>query len=274
MPVRIEAGREVRAMRVSVGILLVSTLCGFLWAGISVAGVNSAAEVSLMATAAEADTIECSVALTSAVRTRVVDLMFELPEGMRYVSWEDGNFFSNALRIGPTFHEPTRRLLVALGVRGRQPVTLSSGEIGTLRFLRTGGDSLGVSLIEAFVVDDEHRKDALVTPGTSIQPTRPPDRVTPVPVRFALQTPRPNPVSPGTVISFEIPSPGALVDLRIYDVTGRLVRALVNERRAAGYYWEPWDLTNDRGRTVAPGVYFCRMEAGNFRDTKKLVLLR
>jgi flagellar hook assembly protein FlgD len=76
------------------------------------------------------------------------------------------------------------------------------------------------------------------------------------------------------VISFEIPSPGAQVNLRVFDVTGRLVRTLVNERRAAGYYWEPWDLTNDGGRTVAPGVYFCRMEAGNFRDTKKLVLLR
>jgi hypothetical protein len=238
------------------------------------AGVNSASEVSFVASAVHGDTIECAVQLSSAVRTRVIDLMFQLSEDVQYLSWEDGDFFSDPLRIGPTYHEPTRRLLVALGVKGKQAVTLTSGEIGTISFLRTDENSIGVRLSEAFIVDDEHRKDALVTPGSPIRPTRPPDRITPLPVQFALHSPRPNPVSPSTMISFAIPSPGAQMNIRIFSVTGRLVRTLVNERRAPGYYWEPWDLTNDGGRTVAPGVYFCRMEAGAFKDTKKLVLLK
>jgi flagellar hook assembly protein FlgD len=56
-------------------------------------------------------------------------------------------------------------------------------------------------------------------------------------------------------------------------VNGRLVRSLVDGQRAAGDHSVSWDLRNDDGRPVAPGIYFCRMEAGAFRDTKKVVLL-
>jgi hypothetical protein len=261
-------------MRSMAAWVVMSAMWMIIGADAGFAGVNSASEVSFVASVVSGDTLECTVQLSSAVRTRVIDLMFQLPEGVQYLSWEDGDFFSDPLRIGPTYHESTRRLLVALGVKGKEAVALSSGDVGTIKFLRTSGDSIGVRLSEAFIVDDEHRKDVLVTPGSSIRPTRPPDRITPLPVRFTLHAPRPNPVSPSTMISFEVPSPGAEVDIRIFSVTGRLVRTLVNERRAPGYYWEPWDLTNDGGRTVAPGVYFCRMEAGSFRDTKKMILLR
>jgi len=70
------------------------------------------------------------------------------------------------------------------------------------------------------------------------------------------------------------PSLRSDVRIRIYDVQGRVVRTLADSHRAAGYYSEVWDLTNAAGQRVAPGVYFCRMEAGSFRDTKKVVLLQ
>jgi hypothetical protein len=90
----------------------------------------------------------------------------------------------------------------------------------------------------------------------------------------AVRVPSPNPASPSTAVSFDVPTPGAAVSIRVYDVNGRLVRSLVDGQRAAGYHSAAWDLRNEEGRPVASGVYFCRMEAGAFRDTKKVVLLQ
>jgi hypothetical protein len=96
----------------------------------------------------------------------------------------------------------------------------------------------------------------------------------PVPARFALRQNYPNPFNPITAISFEVPAGGASVRLAIYDVTGRLVRTLVKGRIDPGVHTVRWDGRNERGVTVATGVYFYRMQAGSFTQTRKMVLLR
>ena len=64
------------------------------------------------------------------------------------------------------------------------------------------------------------------------------------------------------------------VSIRVYDVSGRLVRVLVDEIREAGSYEAVWDGANDAGRRTASGVYFCRMEAGDYERTVKMIQLR
>jgi hypothetical protein len=200
--------------------------------------------------------------------------MFQVPGSLRLLSWEDGEFFASPLRIGPTFDEGSGRLLVALAVRGRSAVDAESGCLGTVRFLRTAVDTAEVSLIEATLVDENHAKHALVSPDRPVHASPRYEPSLRLPTRFALHVPSPNPASPGTVVSFDVPNPGAEVSIRVYDVNGRLVRSLVDGQKAPGYHSAAWDLTNDGGRPIAPGVYFCRMEAGHFKDTKKVVLLQ
>jgi hypothetical protein len=260
----------MKSMIAGLGVCALGLLLG---GGASVAAPGGAASVSFGETVVRGDTLECAVSVSGAEKTRVVDLMFRVPGSLRLLSWEDGEFFASPLRIGPTFDEGSGCLLVALAVRGRQAVDAQSGCLGTLRFVRTGNDTAGISLMEATLVDENHGKHALVSPDC---PVKPAPRYAPavrMPVRFALHVPAPNPASPGTVVSFDVPNPGAEVSIRVYDVNGRLVRSLVEGQRAAGYHSAPWDLRNDGGRPIAPGVYFCRMEAGSFRDTKKVVLL-
>lgn len=83
----------------------------------------------------------------------------------------------------------------------------------------------------------------------------------------------PNPHNPLTNIAFGL-SAHARVSLRIYDSAGRLVRTIVAGDRAAGDYVETWDGRNMRGEEVASGIYFCRLEAGTFAQTRKMILLR
>ena len=90
---------------------------------------------------------------------------------------------------------------------------------------------------------------------------------------FSLGQCYPNPFNPSTTISFTL-GEAARVRLSIYDVSGRLVRELTNDRRGAGQYSEIWDGTDHSGRGVSSGVYFYRLEAGSFIETRKMVLLR
>mgnify|MGYP000382103727 CR=1 FL=1 len=76
-----------------------------------------------------------------------------------------------------------------------------------------------------------------------------------------------------TTIRFSVPEAGH-VDLRIYDVAGRLVRTLVDGKLAADSYEVTWNGTNNGGRKVSSGVYFYRIKAGRHEKTKKMVLLR
>jgi len=62
--------------------------------------------------------------------------------------------------------------------------------------------------------------------------------------------------------------------LRIYDAAGRLVRVLVAGSLPGGTYAEPWNGKDSRGASVASGIYFCRLDAGSFSQTRKMILLR
>ncbi|MBI4721894.1 MAG: T9SS type A sorting domain-containing protein [Candidatus Stahlbacteria bacterium] len=64
----------------------------------------------------------------------------------------------------------------------------------------------------------------------------------------------------------------SIVRLTIYDVTGILVKTLVNENRKAGYYSILWDEIDDNGQKVSRGIYFYCMKAGNFKATRKLTV--
>jgi flagellar hook assembly protein FlgD len=88
-----------------------------------------------------------------------------------------------------------------------------------------------------------------------------------------LRSNYPNPFNPETTIRYDL-STGGDVTLRIYDIAGRVVRTLIEERQTAGQKSARWDGTNDLGQRVSSGVYFCRLTTPGFGETHKLVLVR
>ena len=98
-----------------------------------------------------------------------------------------------------------------------------------------------------------------------------------LPQRTALSQNYPNPFNPTTVISYQLAAdngPRTLVTLKIYNVLGEEVRALVRRRQGPGYYSVRWDGNDDLGREVASGLYLCRLTAGGFTQMRKMVFLK
>jgi serine protease AprX len=94
-----------------------------------------------------------------------------------------------------------------------------------------------------------------------------------LPTTFHLGQNHPNPFSLATNMRYEIPS-ACKVDLKIYNSAGRIVKTLVNEPQTTGHYSVTWDGKDDSNRKVAAGVYLCRLQAGGFYGTRKMILVR
>jgi len=83
----------------------------------------------------------------------------------------------------------------------------------------------------------------------------------------------PNPFNPSTTIKFYTPNTSD-VTIRIYDMLGREVTTLINQKTTAGYHVVYWNGKDSRGENVASGVYLYRLTAGSFSETKKMNLLK
>jgi len=94
------------------------------------------------------------------------------------------------------------------------------------------------------------------------------------PSAYRLYASYPNPFNPATIIAFDLPA-RTLVDLKVYDVSGRLVRTLANQRGyEPGHQTIRWDGRNDAGRTVTAGVYFYELSAGDYRQARRMTLVK
>ncbi len=94
---------------------------------------------------------------------------------------------------------------------------------------------------------------------------------------FDMQQNFPNPFNPTTLITYKVPQTlegVANVSMKIYDITGRLVKVLVNESKTAGTYTVQWDGTSINGQKVAAGVYIYRMVSGHYVTTKRMTYLK
>ena len=89
-----------------------------------------------------------------------------------------------------------------------------------------------------------------------------------VPQEFSLSEAYPNPFNPSTTIDFSVPSE-SVVNIGIYDVSGRNIQTLVNDNYQPGYYSIVWD-----GAGHSSGVYFVKMTSGSYTQTQKLMMIK
>ena len=94
-----------------------------------------------------------------------------------------------------------------------------------------------------------------------------------IPTEYALFHNYPNPFNPITTLRYYLPE-DMKVKITTYDTMGRVVKTLINSSQTAGYKSIQWNATNNAGQPVSAGIYLYMIQAGEFRQTKKMVLLK
>jgi flagellar hook assembly protein FlgD len=92
-------------------------------------------------------------------------------------------------------------------------------------------------------------------------------------MKYILKDNYPNPFNPTTTLHYDLPE-DALVNITIYDMQGRHIKTLINQTQDAGYRSVIWDATNDHGKPESAGIYLYQIQAGEYMQTKKMVLLK
>ncbi len=121
------------------------------------------------------------------------------------------------------------------------------------------------NLNTGFVVGDS---GAILKTNNGSELTAINNSLSPSPENFVLFQNYPNPFNPSTIISYNLPS-GSFITLKIYDNLGREINTLVNKRQNAGLHSVTFN-----GKNLPSGIYFYKLQAGNFNKTKKLILLK
>jgi hypothetical protein len=94
-----------------------------------------------------------------------------------------------------------------------------------------------------------------------------------LPREFDLRQNYPNPFNPNTVIEYALPK-SAHVTIEIYNLLGQKVNVLVDEDQKVGRYRVDWDGKDKKGEELASGIYFYRIQAGDFVKCKKMIMLK
>jgi hypothetical protein len=154
------------------------------------------------------------------------------------------------------------RLVFAAGLASEQPAF--SGDLGTLTFNRLSPQK---TLLRANGAIAYHTK----TIG-ALEPPAALDLAA-LPKTYALYPAHPNPFNPETTLPFYLPTRGQ-IRLRIYDLLGQPIRTLVDDAFPAGFHQQVWQGLDDQGQTVGSGLYLVEMQAQNWRQIRKVMLLK
>ena len=143
---------------------------------------------------------------------------------------------------------------------------IPAGDGPLVKLSITGSDLGSLELQKAILVDEKATPfEVIILPKEESPATRPRG--------FALLQNYPNPFNPETEISYSLPE-HSQVRLAIYNLMGQKVRILVDEYQAAGHKTVHWDGTDEDGNKVASGIYFYRIKAGKYAETKKMILMK
>jgi len=204
-------------------------------------------DIAVSAIFAPADSVDSGVAVVPAAEVRNSGTMPDMAKVRFYV----GDFYADSVNVAlqPGKTDTAVMDVWTPGLPGTFPVRCTSA---TVR----------VDMVPA---NNELSKSVVVL-GSGVEEPGPGV------ARFALLGSSRNPSGSWTAIRYSLAAASA-VDLRVYSASGELVRVLESGSRPAGLHQVVWDGTDELGRPVGRGTYFCRMTAGSFRATSKLTTI-
>ena len=203
------------------------------------------------------------------------DVLVKYEGDIGNVKFEPGEYLHDPIVLDPRIDREKQTIRISMAATGRVVSRDDSGVIGYL-VVDQDVQITSLTVIEAKLLNEDNKIDTIVeapkgSGGSSEADVQESKR--PAITKTQLFQSFPNPANPTTTISFDLKN-RETVRLDIFDVGGRLVRALVNDQLSPDHYEITWDGRGNSGETVSSGVYFYRFRAGSYSETKKLIILK
>lgn len=235
----------------------------------ALAGQNAGARPSLDVPGTESgrlknDVMEVRVDISQLNAGNAVhfDLEYDT-QGLAFEGWEAGDLFADPLVFGP-FDRTEQGVVDVTVATLHGAVTREKANVGVVRFRVIDPERSDVRLRTFHTGDENWQPDTIIDLGKGVGT---------LPTSAGLIGNAPNPFNPTTKIRYALPN-AAPVSLQIIDVSGRVVRTLVNGVQSAGEKEVTWNGKTDGGKNVSSGVYFMFFEADGKKEQKKMTLIR
>jgi len=183
------------------------------------------------------------------------------PGGDGFTEQEKYDALTDGFSSGSTYKTAQEDLNQVISVG---PITLHAGQVDTIAFALLAGNTLAD--ITAAAADAQMAYDGVITDVED-------ETGDMLPTQFTLSQNYPNPFNPHTTIEYSLPVKSHVV-LSIYNILGQKVRTLIDKNQGAGCQAVLWDGKTDRGKDLASGIYLYHLKAGEFTQSRKMLLLK
>lgn len=226
------------------------------------------------------DTIRVKVSAVSNLFGVSFDLLYAPTTFLKVLEVKPDAFIGNDVVFFVNIDTVAGKVSVGVSRKSGQGGVFGTGSVVMVRARISSAAPLGsrisLTLPKVTAIDANGASIALTPLASFIQvdtTTAVVEREMTVPVKFSLDQNYPNPFNPETEIQFALPKP-THVTLKVFDVLGHEIVTLAEQRYEAGFHRTRWDGRDQSGQPVPSGVYFYRIEVGNFGQTKKMLLVR
>lgn len=208
------------------------------------------------------------VSLSSGTKVDVSGIQLELAYSPTDIDSIEVYPTERAKRMGLYYSAKDGKLTIGLvDIYGKNVVPSGEGPLLNLKVMpKTVKLDLSSLKIEKAILVDTLAKELEVTIINDL-------KMALIPKAFSLSQNYPNPFNPNTIIEYALPM-NCNVKISIYNILGQRVRMLIDENQTAGYKKVVWDSKNDEGQDVASGIYFYKIKAGDFTQSKKMVMIK
>ena len=186
--------------------------------------------------------------------TGAVQVSFD--EGVEVEGVEPGEGFDEFLMMHTADTEKMEFVFA-----GALPAGTGPGVVAQVQ-VRLAGEDIPLFRLERAELNEQEVSVGLSTSALEILPSN-----------FALMQNYPNPFNPMTTIRYHLPE-AVHVSIKVFNLAGQLVRVLEDGMQSAGKHEVVWDGVDDSGQAITNGLYLYRISAGDFRETKKMILLK
>jgi hypothetical protein len=201
-------------------------------------------------------------------------LMFAIdydPNALEFVSWAKDPSFPKETIVSPVINSGKR--MVVLMCHGDGAALPGSCSVGTLTFRVGKSQLMGMGLTESAGCLTFDTGEVMDKNGTTRMIGSARYKAGKTVLHDYLGRNYPNPFNPSTTIEYSI-SAEKYIELSIYDAAGKRIRLLEHGVMKPGVHKVTWDGINDHGQLVGSGIYFCRLKAGTFVKSSKIILIR